>query len=308
MYPLPFSPALEGLLRRCGRWQQPQFTHWGKNCRMTRAARCWRCLFVSEIRRSPCFSMTPPPTLRTSPHRVLRKPSHRWHSGGLDTLFLSGHGAAVHGQNSAARARGGSAREPLRQRMRSSTWDLRAALALYRARPLAHTVSLCISTFQFLLVRKDHCFGRRNFFFSCSKTAALQEIKDLNTMTKLFCSWVFELLTFKWLNFYKVRFLTAFIHSVFKRHKNGTCSNTDRDRRNDYLIYKLLGMTSLQSVGVGWTHKVFMNLSAFRSHHLQILLSHIGQLLKGSNDCIFLVRRKQLQSKSWVFLNFILLS
>lgn len=37
---------------------------------------------------------------------------------------------------------------------------------------------------------------------------------------------------------------------LFKRHENGTFSNTDKDRRNYYLIYKVLGMTSLQFMGV----------------------------------------------------------
>ena len=246
--------------------------------------------------------MTPPLTLRTSPYRVLRKPSHRWHIGGLDMLFLPGHRAAVHGQ---FRSEGPGRLSP-RAAPSADALDVLFDLRLPGG---AGSRTHCEFMHQFLLVRKDHCFGRRNFFFySCSKTAAVQEIKDLNTMTKLFCSWVFELLTFKWLNFYKVRYLTAFIHSVFLKDTRTTRIQTDRDRRNDYLIYKLLGMTSLQSVGVGWTHKVFMNLSAFRSHHLQILLSHIGQLLKGSNDCIFLIHRKQIQSKSWVFLSFILFS
>lgn len=72
------------------------------------------------------------------------------------------------------------------------------------------------------------------FFFSCSKTAAVQEIKDLTTLTNLFYSWVFELLTFKWLNFYKVRCWTAFIQCLFERHENGMRSHTDGDRRDCY--------------------------------------------------------------------------
>lgn len=52
--------------------------------------------------------------------------------------------------------------------------------------------------------------------------------------------------------------------------------NTDKDRRN-YLIYKLLGMTSLQFMGVGWCHKSFMNLSVFYSHCLQTTVGHILQ-------------------------------
>lgn len=103
---------------------------------------------------------------------------------------------------------GGSAARPVSRSRdalcRPETRGRRCRCAEPRA--LAHAVSLCISTFQFLLVRKDHCFGRKQQLYKRLK---------IWTLTNLFYSWVFELLTFKWLNFYKVRYLMAFIHSVF---------------------------------------------------------------------------------------------
>ena len=93
--------------------------------------------------------MTPPLTLRTSPYRVLRKPSHRWHIGGLDMLFLPGHRAAVHGQ---FRSEGPGRLSPRAAPSADALdvlFDLRlpGGTVLVPARPLAHTVSLCISSF-----------------------------------------------------------------------------------------------------------------------------------------------------------------
>lgn len=154
-------------------------------------------MLVSEMKRSPCSFHDSP----SIPRVKKAQPSlAQWRPGHAVPLWTR---AAVRGRNSAARARGGSAREPLRRRMRASAWASHT-LWVY-ASPRS-------SSFWW---EKTTALEEGIFFFSCSKTAAVQEIKDLNTMTKLFCSWVFELLTFKWLNFYKVRFLTAFIHSVF---------------------------------------------------------------------------------------------
>ena len=138
--PSGFLPVLEGLLRRFGLA--------AASAALVKEEAVGRqglpgvedaCFWNKAI--ALFFPWLPPLTLRTSPYRVSRKPSHRWRSGGLDTLFLPGHRAAVAG-GSAARARGASARELLHQRMRwmrSSTWDSQAAPSLYQPL-LSHTL------------------------------------------------------------------------------------------------------------------------------------------------------------------------
>lgn len=70
--------------------------------------------------------------------------------------------------------------------------------------------------------------------------------------------------------------------------------NTIKDRRNYYLMFKLLGMISVQLMGVGWCPHGVMNLSVLGRHCLQTLRSHIVQTLESSKSCIFLIWRKQL--------------
>ena len=145
-------------------------------------------MLVSEIKRSPCSFHDPPSDLenisvpsvkKAQPSLAHRRPGH-----------------AVPARTLGRRPRAVPQRGPGAPQPASRSVSGCAGCALRpetpgRHRPCAGPPSRthCEFMHQFILVRKDHCFGRRNFFFySCSKTAAVQEIKDLNTMTKLFCS------------------------------------------------------------------------------------------------------------------------
>lgn len=88
--PSGFLPVLEGLLRRFGLA--------AASAALVKEEAVGRqglpgvedaCFWNKAI--ALFFPWLPPLTLRTSPYRVSRKPSHRWRSGGLDTLFLPGH-------------------------------------------------------------------------------------------------------------------------------------------------------------------------------------------------------------------------
>lgn len=108
----------------------------------------------------------------------------------------------------------------------------------------------------------------------------IQKIRPKNYSKPLFALEFLNLLTLKWLNFFWSKIFNGFSPwHPFNEYLRMAYFNTDKDRRN-YLIYKLLGMTSLQFMRVGWCHNSFMNLSVFCSHRLQTTLGHISQPLK----------------------------
>lgn len=131
------------------------------------------------------------------------KPSRRcWHSGGLDTLFLSGRSLLSTG-GIPRRGPRAAAHELHRPGCALQTWASRAAPSRYPALPSRTRVSLCVSRFQLLLVRKDHCFGRRNLFFLVQKQ---QLYKRLKTWTL-------------WQTFFTLEFLNSWLSndSIFTK-------------------------------------------------------------------------------------------